>query len=501
MAWPSLRGKREQVEHHRQMRLESFDENGHRLARLQRTVRRRPEALGDLRPHASYAREEELLLGGEVSVEGPLRDLCGAADVVDSHLRVPVARERRRAGVEKARRLRRDEAARQPGVHEVVPHLRPERAPCGQLKQLGEDSPDGRERKTAPLAQQPDEAEALDVARVVEEPVRRDPSRRRKQARRDVVANRRGRDSGPGNELGHRETLHHGRDTCEECAGLDRVGAVRKVALVTDSSTCLPPDLIEALAIRVVPITVHLPDVDRVDGSDQLSRRISEAVERDQYVRSSHPFITDYLAAIEDCGTPTVVVVTPAMEFAGMYRNAALAAELSRATAVAVDSRTAAAGQALVVLAGAEAADRGADLDEVLAVIEDASRRVDLVASLEALGPLRRSRRVPSNALRRLGLEGQRSVFRMRDGGVEPLREAATAELALEAIREAWSSCPAPGPERCTVFHADCPDLAASLTAAIGRVDFVSGFSAAMQIHTGRGVVGAAWLEPPDGRT
>jgi DegV family protein with EDD domain len=277
------------------------------------------------------------------------------------------------------------------------------------------------------------------------------------------------------------------------------VGAVRKVALVTDSSTCLPLDLVEALAIRVVPITVHLPDVDRVDGSDQLSRRISEAVERDQYVRSSHPFITDYLAAIEDCGTAAVVVVTPAMEFAGMYRNAALAAELSRATAVAVDSRTAAAGQALVVLAGAEAAARGAPLDEVLAVIEDASRRVDLVASLEALEPIRRSRRVPSNALRRLGLEGTRSVFRMRDGGVEPLGDVATADLALEAIREAWSCCPPPGPERCTVFHADCPDLAARLEATIGRVDFVSGFSAAMQIHTGRGVVGAAWLEPSDG--
>ena len=33
-----------------------------------------------------------------------------------------------------------------------------------------------------------------------------------------------------------------------------------KVAVVTDSSTCLPAALVESLGIRVLPISVHLPD-------------------------------------------------------------------------------------------------------------------------------------------------------------------------------------------------------------------------------------------------
>lgn len=267
-----------------------------------------------------------------------------------------------------------------------------------------------------------------------------------------------------------------------------------RVAVVTDSSTCLPAELIEKLGVGVVPITVHLPDADGVDGSDQLSRRISEAVERDQYVRSSHPFITDYLAAIEESGCDEVAVVTPAMEFAGMFRNASLAAELTSRRAVVIDSRTAAAGQALVVLAGAAAAASGAGLEAVVAVVEDASRRVDLVAMLQTLDPIRRSRRVPGPALRGTTPDGVRSLFRMRDGTVEPLGDVAGDLEALERIARAFRDGGGAGAEHSTVFHADCPEVAERLCELIGEVDFVSGFSAAMQLHTGAGVVGAAWL-------
>lgn len=270
-----------------------------------------------------------------------------------------------------------------------------------------------------------------------------------------------------------------------------------RVSLVTDSSTCLPDSAVERLGIGIVPVTVQVPDAEHRDETRQLQGRISEAIERDHVVRSAHPFITDYLAAIEDSEGVEVVVVTPAMEFAGMYRNASLAAELAAKAAIAIDSRTAAAGQALVVLAGATAAAEGARLDEVVRVVEDASRRVDLVASLETLAPIRRSHRVPDLALRAAELEGMRSVFRMRGGAVEPVDASVTTEQALETIRKSWDAGTGGTPERATVFHADCPELAFRLSEMLGEVDFVSGFSAAMQVHTGRGVVGAAWLPRP----
>ncbi len=214
-------------------------------------------------------------------------------------------------------------------------------------------------------------------------------------------------------------------------------------------------------------------------------------------MRSSHPFITDYLAAIDESEWDEVVVVTPAMEFAGMYRNASLAAELSARPATVVDSRTAAAGEALVVLAGAQAAAAGEPPATVVAELEDASRRVDLVATLDTLEPIRRSRRVPAPVLTGSPGGAAHSIFRMRNGSVELVGEVASEEEAFRVIHEAFESGSVGGLESSTVFHADSPGAAERLCHLLGDVDFVSGFSAAMQVHTGPGVVGAAWLPKP----
>ncbi len=177
-----------------------------------------------------------------------------------------------------------------------------------------------------------------------------------------------------------------------------------------------------------------------------------------------------------------------------MFRNASLAAELTSRQAVVVDSRTAAAGEALVVLTGSQAAQAGASLAEVVAAIEGASRMVDLVATLETLDPIRRSHRVPAPVLSGSPLAGVRSLFRMCDGTVELLDEVAGEAAAFERIRTAYLAGGGAGSAWSTVFHADSPDAAERLCGILGDVDFVSGFSAAMQVHTGPGVIGAAWI-------
>lgn len=266
---------------------------------------------------------------------------------------------------------------------------------------------------------------------------------------------------------------------------------------MTDSSACIPPDLASALDIVVLPISVYLGEAEGLSGVDAdasgADSRLSDDAAHDELSGANHPFVTEYLAAIEQPDGDGAVVVTPAIEFAAMYRNAALAAALSSRPAVTVDARTAAAGQALVVLAGAEAAANGAPLDEVVKVIEDASRRVELVASLETLDPIRRSGPVPEAVLGGAS-SSARSIFRMRDGTVEPLGTDDSGAGTLEQIAAAFHASCVGGAERVGVFHAEAPDLAAQLVSLLGRVDFVTGFSIAMQIHTGPGVVGAAWI-------
>lgn len=268
------------------------------------------------------------------------------------------------------------------------------------------------------------------------------------------------------------------------------------VLIVTDSSTCIPAALAASLNIVVLPISVHLPDSDTsvIEEADGSTWQLTGDIAHEELMGANHPFVTEYLSVIETPGYESALVITPAIEFSTMYRNAALATELATRETAVHDARTAAAGQALVVLAGAEAASRGASLEEVLQITEDASRRVELVASLSSIEPIRRSGEVPDEVFDHEITTSERSLFRMRDGVIEPLGGANSATESLEMLRDAYLRSALHGVDSSTIFHADAPELAQELQTLIGDVDFVSGFSIAMQVYTGRGVVGIAWL-------
>lgn len=273
------------------------------------------------------------------------------------------------------------------------------------------------------------------------------------------------------------------------------VPVMERVGVITDSSACVPAEFVDDLDIRVLPISVLLSE----DGGDSTSELdggadLAEAIALEELAGANHPFVTEYLAAIESPDFDAAVIIAPAIEFATMYRNAALAVEFATRPARAIDARTAAAGQALVVLAGAEAAQRGDSLEDVVKAIEDASRRVEIVASLASLEEIQRSGPVPGDVFDESGAVGTRSLFSMRDGVVEPVGTAASADEALAMIHAVYAERTGKGVERSTVFHAKAPRLAERLGALIGGADFISGFSAAMQVHTGGGVVGVAWI-------
>jgi DegV family protein with EDD domain len=269
---------------------------------------------------------------------------------------------------------------------------------------------------------------------------------------------------------------------------------MKSVALLTDSSACLPLDLPTSLEIRVLPIRIHLRTRDIDDGTSEASELVYDALARREPVKSSAPTAVEYLTAMEEAGSDSVVVITPAAEFTGMYRNAAVAAEISGRPAVVVDSRTAAAAQGLVVLAAAEAAGSGGSVEEVAATARDAARRVDLVAALESLEFVERSGRVGPLALglaRQLGIH---PVFRLSDGVVERLGVPRSSEAALNRIRREAHARGLEGARQTVVFHASSADGARRLQTGLGLRGPVVEFSPSMGIHTGPGVIGVSWL-------
>lgn len=272
------------------------------------------------------------------------------------------------------------------------------------------------------------------------------------------------------------------------------------VAIVTDSSACIPRPLIERFAITVVPIQVAIGGQEFRDGVDLKPARLYGALQRGLAVKSSAPSPFDYLDAVDPLPEDvTAVVVTPAIEFTRMYRNAVLASEMTGRRITVVDSRSATAGHGLVVLAAARAGALGS-VDDAVAAAEDASSRVELVACLESLEHLRQSGRLPAMALGLANHLGVRPVFRMRQGTAERLGLPRSEDGALGRIVREWRANGGPRARTVAVFHAGRAERARRLVAMLGgRASFTTEFSAAMAIHTGPGVTGVAWLRPSDG--
>jgi fatty acid kinase fatty acid binding subunit len=272
---------------------------------------------------------------------------------------------------------------------------------------------------------------------------------------------------------------------------------LEEIALVTDSSACVPAGAADGLGITVVPILVSIGGEEFRDGVDLDPRRLYGALERGFPVKSAAPSPLDYMEAIERTGNGDAIVITPATEFTRMYRNASLGAELSERRVTVIDSRSATAGHGLVLLAAARAREEGRGFDDIVAAAEDAAVRVDLAACLESLSFLRQSGRVPAMALGLADHLGVRPVFRMRQGTAERVALPRSERAALARIAREWREGGGAEAEQLAVFHAGRPERADELAAMLGRPAWVTEFSAAMAIHTGPGVVGAAWLRKP----
>jgi DegV family protein with EDD domain len=271
------------------------------------------------------------------------------------------------------------------------------------------------------------------------------------------------------------------------------------VSIVTDGAAALPDDIVQQLDIAVVPMWLTLDGrsvpADSVDLDEMFSYR---------EITTSGPTPGEFGDAIQTrMNEDGVCVLTISATMSSTYEAARVGAtaldESDAGRARVVDTRTAAGAQALVVIAAARAAQRGASLDQVVAVAEVAMRDVRLLASVPDLTALVRSGRVPNIAGwagRRLGLV---PLFEFRNGGAHPLRPSRGLDNALDRIVALCRREQRAGARlHVAALHALAPSAAQDMLSRVHKElpvasEFVASFGAVMLAHTGPGLVGLAW--------
>lgn len=168
---------------------------------------------------------------------------------------------------------------------------------------------------------------------------------------------------------------------------------------ITATSTCdLPAQLLERYQITMVPLYVSFGGNTCRDGVDAAPGDIFSHVEEGgQLPTTSAVNIADYQELFAQLSPKhdSVLHITIGSEFSCCYQNALVAAEEFPNVHV-VDSRNLTVGQGLLVLAAAEAAERGDSIQDILKLLEDMVDRVDTTFVVDKLDYLAKGGRCSS---------------------------------------------------------------------------------------------------------
>jgi DegV family protein with EDD domain len=275
----------------------------------------------------------------------------------------------------------------------------------------------------------------------------------------------------------------------------------RSVAVVTDSTTYLPPDLIEREGIGQVDLYVGWdrdlrPEREYTDLGD-FYRRLHD---HPGVPTTSQPSVGDFVACYEPLVSAgrDVVSVHIAEGLSGTCASAreaasTLAQQGHPGRVEVVDGETGAGGLGLLVLEAAGASARGEALDAVVAAVRDARRRLDIWFCLDTLEYLRRGGRIGA-AQALLGSALNIKPILTFGSEIAPVGRVRTRRRALERMVAYLNELRDRGATEWIVQHAQSHDDADHLvqegTAILGVPPlFCTEVGPVLGAHLGRGML------------
>ena len=279
------------------------------------------------------------------------------------------------------------------------------------------------------------------------------------------------------------------------------------VAVVVDSSSCLPPEMLRKWNITVVPHELIIDQRSFRDGVDiqpkEFYRLLSEGNSSTLTTAAPRPkhFLDAFLAAAELA--PNVLCLTLSAQFSATYQSACAAVALadgkmSGHSVKVVDSHAAAGGSGLIALAAARWASMGLKLDQVVANVDRLVPRVNLLAFLDTLRYLSRSGRVRKLEAWAGSLLSIKPLTELRMDQARMLEKPRSRAKAKDRLLDIMHQRVGGMPVKVNVMEADAPEDARALSQRIEsefncRELFVSQFTPVMGLHTGPGLLGVAF--------
>lgn len=281
----------------------------------------------------------------------------------------------------------------------------------------------------------------------------------------------------------------------------------RRIAIVTDSTANLSPDVQRDYGMTVVPLNVHFgPDTFRegIDlAADEFLARLAAS---DTLPTTSQPSVAAFDAAFRALSDThdEILCVLQSSKLSGTVRAARLAAEPAAhgATVTVIDSLNVSYALGLQVIRAATLAREGMSLADIVTTMTAEIEQYHIVFFVETLDHLRRGGRVGKGAQVVGSLLQLRPLLWVEEGQVVPFersrtRSRATAGL-LEFVRELDDI------EQVAVLYNTTPADAEALASSLGELFPVGpipvvNVGPVISTHVGPGVLGIAVKEASNG--
>ncbi|MEJ2708496.1 MAG: DegV family protein [Anaerolineales bacterium] len=234
------------------------------------------------------------------------------------------------------------------------------------------------------------------------------------------------------------------------------------IALVSDSTSDIPPELLQRYHIHIVPNILVINARSYKDGEgisrNEFYRLLPEMTSQPTTATASSGTYQELYDRLLSLGAEAVLSIHPSYLLSGIFNAASAAAQFFGERVRVIDSGSISLGLGFQVLAAAEAAAAGANIQTLHNLLADMHERIRVVAMLDTLEYIHRSGRV-SWARARLGsLLRIKPFLDVRDGEVIHLGEVRTRRSGIRRLKDLLQQS---GPfERLGILHSNAEEEA-----------------------------------------
>ena len=282
----------------------------------------------------------------------------------------------------------------------------------------------------------------------------------------------------------------------------------KKVGIVTDSTSCLPPELVGEYEISQVPIVIVHEGRSYRDGIDLSHSEVYEIMRRRKKLpTTSTPSPGDFLDTFHKVSedAEAILCITLTSLQSKVFDVALLARQRAGETIPkthieVIDSRSVGGALGFIVLEAARVSKQGADLDQAIDAARSTMDKVCFIAVLDTLYYLARTGRVAKAAAWVSSLLNIKPILEHYPsvGETTPVARPRSRRRATERMLKIVSERIGDSTAHVIVHHADELSEGESLRAEIGsRFNcaelYLTELTPGMGVHTGPGVLGLSF--------